>query len=180
MDLAKIGRFLSELRKEKKITQEQLAEKLGVARRTVSRWETGSNLPDIDLLMELSDLYEVDLREILDGARKNEMLDQETKETVLKVAEYQNDRNVRLSRTVMIYTFIGVAAMIMHMILDCMELEDSFWAGFGMSFTLGLAIGVMIFVILYLTGQLSKFCDFKRRLLGLDSEEKEKETNEKD
>ena len=56
MDQAKIGRFLSELRKEKKITQEQLAEKLGVARRTVSRWETGSNLPDIDLLMELSDL----------------------------------------------------------------------------------------------------------------------------
>ena len=91
MDQAKIGRFLSELRKEKKFTQEQLAEKLGVARRTVSRWETGSNLPDIDLLMELSDLYEVDLREILDGARKNEMLDQETKETVLKVAEYQND-----------------------------------------------------------------------------------------
>lgn len=172
MDQAKIGRFLSELRKEKKITQEQLAEKLGVARRTVSRWETGSNLPDIDLLMELSDLYEVDLREILDGARKNEMLDQETKETVLKVAEYQNDKNVRLSRTVMVYTFIGVAAMIVHMILDCLELEDSFWAGFGMSFTLGLAIGVMIFVILYLTGQLSKFCDFKRRLLGLDSEEK--------
>ena len=82
MDQAKIGRFLSELRKEKKITQEQLAEKLGVARRTISRWETGSNLPDIDFLIELSDLYEVDLREILDGARKNEMLDQETKETV--------------------------------------------------------------------------------------------------
>lgn len=172
MDQAKIGRFLSELRKEKKITQEQLAEKLGVARRTVSRWETGSNLPDIDLLMELSDLYEVDLREILDGARKKEMLDQETKETVLKVAEYQNDKNVRLSRTVMVYTFIGLAAAIVHMILDCLELEESFWSGFGMSFTLGLAIGVMIFVILYLTGQLSKFCDFKRRLLGLDSEEK--------
>ncbi len=48
MDQAKIGRFLSELRKEKKITQELLAEKLGIARRTVSRWETGSNLPDID------------------------------------------------------------------------------------------------------------------------------------
>lgn len=172
MDQAKIGRFLSELRKEKKITQEQLAEKLGVARRTVSRWETGSNLPDIDLLMELSDLYEVDLREILDGARKNEMLDQETKETVLKVAEYQNDRNVRISRTVMAYTFIGLAALVVHLILECLELQDSFWSGFGMSFTLGLAIGVLIFVILYMTGKLSKFCDFKRRLLGLDSEEK--------
>ncbi|MBR3058089.1 MAG: helix-turn-helix transcriptional regulator [Clostridiales bacterium] len=172
MDLAKIGRFLSELRKEKKITQEQLAEKLGVARRTVSRWETGSNLPDIDLLMELSDLYEVDLREILDGARKKEMLDQKTKETVLKVAEYQNDRSLRISRTVMIYSFIGLTALIVHLILECLELPDTFWAGFGMSFTLGLAIGALIFVILYMTGKLSKLCEVKRRLLGLDSEEK--------
>ena len=172
MDQAKIGRFLSELRKEKKITQEQLAEKLGIARRTVSRWETGSNLPDIDLLMQLSDLYEVDLREILDGERKNEMLEQETKETIIKVAEYQNNRDVRLSKTVMVYTFVGLAALIVHVILDSFKLEDSFWSGFGMSFTLFLTIGVMIFVILYLTGQLSRLCDFKRRLLGLDSEEK--------
>ena len=100
------------------------------------------------------------------------MLDQETKETVLKVAEYQNDRSLRLSRTVMIYTFIGLTALIVHLTLECLELEDSFWAGFGMSFTLGLAIGVLIFVILFMTGKLTKLCDVKRRLLGLDSEEK--------
>ena len=41
MNLIKIGEFLQELRKEKGLTQEQLAEKVGVARRTVSRWETG-------------------------------------------------------------------------------------------------------------------------------------------
>ena len=69
MDLVKTGKFLQELRKEKGFTQEQLAEKIGVARRTVSRWETGSNMPDLDILMELSDLYEVDLREILSGER---------------------------------------------------------------------------------------------------------------
>ena len=47
MDQIKIGKFLAELRKEKGMTQEQLAEKFYVARRTVSRWETGSNMPDI-------------------------------------------------------------------------------------------------------------------------------------
>ena len=47
MDQKKIGRFLKELRKEKVITQEQLAEKINVSGRTVSRWETGSNMPDI-------------------------------------------------------------------------------------------------------------------------------------
>ena len=44
MDIVKIGKFLQELRKEKGITQEQLAEQMGVARRTVSRWETGDSL----------------------------------------------------------------------------------------------------------------------------------------
>ena len=70
MDIVKTGRFLQELRKEKRLTQEQIAEQMGVARRTVSRWETGSNMPDLDILLELSDLYEVDLQEILSGERK--------------------------------------------------------------------------------------------------------------
>ena len=82
MDLVKIGAFLQTLRKEKNLTQEQLAEQLGVSRRTVSRWETGSNMPDLDILMELSDLYVVDLREILNGERKSEHMNEELKETV--------------------------------------------------------------------------------------------------
>ena len=76
MDLVKIGKFLQELRKEQGLTQEQLAEQMGVARRTVSRWETGSNMPDLDILIELSDLYAVDLREIFNGERKSERLSQ--------------------------------------------------------------------------------------------------------
>ncbi|MBQ2688613.1 MAG: helix-turn-helix transcriptional regulator, partial [Solobacterium sp.] len=48
MDLMKIGKLLQDLRKERGLTQEQLAERTGVARRTVSRWETGSNMPDLD------------------------------------------------------------------------------------------------------------------------------------
>ena len=84
MNQAKIGKFLAELRKENGMTQEQLAEKLNVARRTISRWETGNNMPDIDILIELSDLYAVDLREILNGERKSEKMKNEIKETVLE------------------------------------------------------------------------------------------------
>ena len=87
MDQVKIGSFLKTLRTEKGITQEQLAEKVNVSRRSVSRWETGSNLPDLDVLMELADYYEVELRELLDGERKSEQMDQVLKETTLKVAE---------------------------------------------------------------------------------------------
>lgn len=49
MDQKKIGAFMKELRKEKGITQEALAEILYVSGRTVSRWETGSNMPDLDI-----------------------------------------------------------------------------------------------------------------------------------
>ena len=101
MDQIKIGRFLSELRKEKGLTQEQLAEKFNVARRTVSRWETGSNMPDMDILIEMSDYYAVDLREILDGGRRDNM-DKEMKETILKVSEYENEGKKRTSIVVIV------------------------------------------------------------------------------
>ena len=54
-----IGAFLKQLRNEKGITQEQLAEILGVSGRTVSRWETGTNLPDLSILVQISEYYGV-------------------------------------------------------------------------------------------------------------------------
>ena len=82
MDQQKIGEFLKTLRKEKDLTQEELADKMNVSRRTVSRWETGNNLPDLSILVELADLYDVDLREIFDGERKSETMDKDLKETI--------------------------------------------------------------------------------------------------
>ena len=67
MDQKKIGQFLKTLRKEKNITQEVLAETLNVSSRTISRWETGNNMPDISLLIELSQFYHVSISEIIDG-----------------------------------------------------------------------------------------------------------------
>ena len=62
------------MRKEKGFTQEQLAEIFKVSGRTISRWETGSNMPDISLLVELADFFDVDVRELIDGVRKNEIM----------------------------------------------------------------------------------------------------------
>ena len=86
MEQKKAGLFLKELRKEKNLTQEQLAEIFNVSSRSVSRWETGTNLPELSILVEIADYYDVDIREIIDGERKNEM-NKETKETLNKVAE---------------------------------------------------------------------------------------------
>ena len=87
MDMKKIGGFLKILRKEKGLTQEQLAEKLGVAGRTVSRWETASNMPDLSLLIQLAEFYDIEVGEILDGERKNKVADKEIKETLNKIAD---------------------------------------------------------------------------------------------
>lgn len=91
MDQIRIGAFLKELRKEKELTQEQLAEKLNVSGRTVSRWETGSNMPDIGMLVELADFYEVSIPEIIAGERKSEIMNQDTRETAVAMAEYSRN-----------------------------------------------------------------------------------------
>ena len=77
MNQKKIGQFIKELRKSKEITQEQLAETLNVSGRTVSRWETGNNLPDISLLVGIADFFDVDVRELIEGERKSEMMEED-------------------------------------------------------------------------------------------------------
>ena len=59
MDQAKIGKFIGELRKEKKLKQAELAEKLGVTSKTVSRWETGKYMPDLSLFTDISQILGV-------------------------------------------------------------------------------------------------------------------------
>ena len=98
MDQAKIGLYLKELRKEKNLTQEELSEKLGVSRRSVSRWETGNTLPDPDLLIELSDFYDVDLRDMLTGKTEDASMDKELKETALMVAEFSNEEKLKVTK----------------------------------------------------------------------------------
>lgn len=88
IDQIEIGGFLRDLRKEKELTQEQLAEKFGVSSRSVSRWENGNTMPELCILVELADYYEVDIKEIIDGERKSEIMEKGAKETLLKIAEY--------------------------------------------------------------------------------------------
>ena len=97
MNQVKIGEFLRELRKEKGLTQEQLAEQFNISRRSVSRWEIGSNMPDVGLLIEIADFFDVDIREIIDGERKSENME---KETLKKVAEYADAEKAKLKKKI--------------------------------------------------------------------------------
>ena len=114
MDQKKVGLFLKTLRKEKNMTQEVLAETLNVSSRTVSRWETGSNMPDISLLVELSEFYQVGIPEIINGERKSENMNQEPKDTAIKMAEYsKNELNIEKRKLITVLLMIfGVFIMI--------------------------------------------------------------------
>ena len=168
MDQIKIGELLKSLRKEKGITQEELAERFGVNRRTVSRWESGNNLPDISLLPELADFYEVDLREILDGERKNKKMDQELKETVNKVAEYSNLQNKKEKKLVLAYLIFGMIGTIGNGVLYFVDLKQDFWNGFLEGLFTAMTFLAILFGILYVTGTLEKLMKKKRKILGMN------------
>lgn len=100
MNQQKIGSFLKTLRKEKNYTQEQLAEITNVTNRSVSRWENGYNLPDLDILIQLADFYEIELRELLDGERKSEEMKNDMEQTVLKAVDYTHTNNEKHTKRI--------------------------------------------------------------------------------
>lgn len=107
MDTTKIGGFLRDLRKEKDLTQEQLADVFNVSARTVSRWETGSNMPDISILIEIADYYNLDVREILNGERK-EVDHSDIKE----IADYADKEKEKMASRTRIYSVAGIISML--------------------------------------------------------------------
>ena len=161
-----IGSFLKELRKEKGITQEELAQQLNVSSRSVSRWETGSNMPDLDVLIELSDFYDVDLRELLSGERRSEQMDKEMKDTVLQVADYSNEEKARLLRRMHWLFIAGLAGFVVFLIITVAGLDKtSPYEGIG-SFGLGIAFGMVILGVIFTSRYAARIRAFKQRLLS--------------
>lgn len=112
MNQIKIGSFLKELRKEKGLTQEQLAEALNISNRSVSRWETGSTMPDLSTLITLAEYYDVEVREIIDGERKSETMNEEMKDTLQKVADYTETQNLKSMRIGILTMCIGFMILV--------------------------------------------------------------------
>lgn len=118
MDQKKIGSFLRGLRKERGITQEQFAEELGVAARTVSRWETGANMPDIGLLPEIADFYDVGISEIIAGERKGDEVNEEAREVAGAMSDYAGEEKARLVKSIRSLSIIGLVALIVYFVLE--------------------------------------------------------------
>ena len=118
MDQKKIGFFLKELRKEKGITQEEFAEELNVSGRTVSRWETGNNMPDISLLIEIADFFDVTIPEIINGERKSEIMNEEVKEVADKLSDYANAEKEIMLKNIRNCSIAGTIALAVYSVLE--------------------------------------------------------------
>jgi transcriptional regulator with XRE-family HTH domain len=160
MNQKNIGSFLKTLRKEKNLTQEQLAEQFNVSSRTVSRWETGSNMPDLSLLVELADFYNVDIREIIDGERKSEIMNSEEKETLklqlAKVKDACKIMNHQLVKRLRIISIVGLCSIIVGFVMLNLGTENNMPVyDYLMGTSFGLAMGALIVAVFYSTGVLS-------------------------
>lgn len=164
MDQKKIGLFLKKLRNEKGLTQEQFAEEFLVSNRTVSRWETGNNMPGLDVLIDVADFYNIDIREILDGERKSEYMDSELRETVLKVADYDNEAKIKMTRRLNAFFIVAIVAMILHFaIIFLFDNIESNLLDFIKGFTLGMPLAVLIVGAIYISRYSDKFAEFKNK-----------------
>ena len=89
MDQIKIGKFIAECRKKQNLTQAQLAEKLDITDRAISKWETGKAMPDSDIMLDLCDILGIKVNELLCG----EMIEIEHKEEQLNELIFQMAKN---------------------------------------------------------------------------------------
>ncbi len=94
MDQVKIGKFIAEQRKEKKLTQTQLAEKLNITDRAISKWENGKAMPDSSIMLELSNLLGISVNELLEGEKiQQEKYRKVAEENLIKMK--QNEENIQ-------------------------------------------------------------------------------------
>ncbi len=116
MDLVQIGKFIAELRKEQKLTQEQLGEKMGVTNKTVSRWENGNYLPPADILLTMSRLFDVSVNEILSGRRLSAEEYKEVAETnlahTLKSSSFTLKERIEFYKTKWLKEHIAIMVLI--------------------------------------------------------------------
>ncbi len=141
MDQIKIGKFISKCRKEKKMTQAQLAEKLNITDRAVSKWETGRGMPDSSIMLELCNELGITVNELLCGERlKMDDYNLKFEENLLAVQKEKEESDRRMLKLEMV---IGVISSIAFLVL----VFTALFAGlYPIARVALISIGALIFI----------------------------------
>lgn len=112
MDQIKIGKFIATLRKEQHLTQAELAMKLGVTDRAISKWENGRGLPDLSLVVPLSEVLDISINELLSGERiEKEHYQEKLEENIVQTIEYSKNK-VKKTRKIFSIILVAVFAIV--------------------------------------------------------------------
>ena len=124
MDQVKIGQFIKALRKEKKLTQRELAEELNISEKTVSKWETGNGLPEVSLMMPLCALLEISVNELLSGERLDEKrYFEKAEKNIMSLIEERAEAKKKLILAVIIALITVTAGLTICIIAGLLDME---------------------------------------------------------
>lgn len=115
MDQIKIGRFIAETRKSKNLTQKQLAEKLSISDKTVSKWECGKGLPDVTIMLDLCEALQITVNDLLTGESVSEIdYQKKAEENMMNLMKenQENKKRMILSVICAVITIIATCSLV--------------------------------------------------------------------
>ena len=156
MNQEKIGKFIQECRKKNNMTQEKLAEKLGVSDRTIGNWENGRNMPDLSLFKPLCDELGITINELLSGEKiKKEKYQEKFEENIINTIDYST-KKINISNNTLGIVLIAIGALIFITAMTIFP-SDSSWGGFYSIFG--------IIISLFGVCKLTRKFNYKKRLI---------------
>lgn len=149
MDQLEIGMFIAKKRKERNFTQAQLAEKLGVSNKTISKWETGKCMPDYGIIQSLCEELEITVSELIDGeeTEPDSIRVYDDNQVLDLIKRIQNLENQKVSLYGIILMTMGIALFAVHFSIGGSDVKD-FFSGLLMGLSIGeMLVGVFVTVI---------------------------------
>ena len=149
MDQIKIGKFIAEERKAKKYTQRELADKLSISDKTISKWERGNGFPEVSLLLPLCNELEITVNELLSGERLQAMdYKKKAEKNMVNLVKEAQESKKKIIMSAMVGVLVIVAAVPLFVVAGMFEMQV--WArvllmGIGFVITvMGIAIACVL------------------------------------
>ena len=128
MDLIKIGKFIAECRKKENLTQMQLAEKLNITDRAVSKWETGRSLPDSSIMLELCEVLKITVNDLLCGEKISmENSNQKNEQLLLEMAKEIEKKNKTIWNSMCTLMVISIIALFACIFVAAFLVPEGVW-----------------------------------------------------
>ena len=128
MDQIKIGKFISECRKQKQLTQIQLAEKLGITDKAISKWERGISMPDTSIMLELCGILNISVNELLSGEKIiMENRDQTNEQLLLDMAKELEKKNKTIWSAMWAIMTVSIIGLIGGLVIIAFFMPEGPW-----------------------------------------------------